>query len=142
MSKYLYSLLTGVLLCWWCTGSSMASSLSDDELSVIAYPLPQSVAQTRQPVICLNGDWQFKFSDKHPWTSIRVPGEAAMQGFAIEHDRPFYYRKQFTVPADFAGKRIILRFDGVYSHAVLSVNGQKIREHHGGFTRWETLLPT
>ena len=138
MNKHLHTLLTGILLCWWCAGNGMASTPSDDELSVIAYPLPQSVAQTRQPVICLNGDWQFKFSDKHPWTSIRVPGEAAMQGFAIEHDRPFYYRKQFTVPADFAGKRIILRFDGVYSHAVLSVNGQKIREHHGGFTRWET----
>lgn len=35
-------------------------------------------------------------------------------------------------------KRIILRFDGVYSYARLSVNGHYVREHHGGFTRWET----
>lgn len=31
-----------------------------------------------------------------------------------------------------------MRFDGVYSHARLSVNGNYVREHHGGFTRWET----
>ena len=42
------------------------------------------------------------------------------------------------IPDDFKGKRVILRFDGVYSHARLSVNGKFIREHHGGFTRWET----
>ena len=61
-----------------------------------------------------------------------------MQGFAIEHDKPFFYKKDFTIPADYAGKRLILRFDGVYSHARLSVNGKFVREHHGGFTRWET----
>ena len=56
----------------------------------------------------------------------------------IEHDKPFTYRKSFTVPADYAGKHTILRFDGVYSHARLFVNGTFVREHHGGFTRWET----
>ena len=61
-----------------------------------------------------------------------------MQGYAIEHDKPFTYRKSFTVPADYAGKHTILRFDGVYSHARLFVNGTFVREHHGGFTRWDT----
>ena len=61
-----------------------------------------------------------------------------MQGYAIEHDKPFTYRKSFTVPVDYAGKHTILRFDGVYSHARLFVNGTFVREHHGGFTRWET----
>ncbi len=59
-----------------------------------------------------------------------------MQGYAIEHDTPYLYRKSFTLPADYKGKRVILRFDGVYSHAILSVNGKQVREHHGGFTRW------
>ena len=58
--------------------------------------------------------------------------------YAIEHDKPFTYRKSFTVPADYAGKHTILRFDGVYSHARLFVNGTFVREHHGGFTRWDT----
>ena len=61
-----------------------------------------------------------------------------MQGYAIEHDKPFTYRKSFIVPTDFADKHTILRFDGVYSYARLFVNGTFVREHHGGFTRWET----
>ena len=50
--------------------------------------------------------------------------------------RLIFIVKSFTLPADYKGKRVILRFDGVYSHAILSVNGKQVREHHGGFTRW------
>ena len=85
-----------------------------------------------------SGTWQFRYSPDSKWGKIQVPGEPAMQGYAIEHDKPFTYRKSFTVPADYAGKHTILRFDGVYSHARLFVNGTFVREHHGGFTRWET----
>jgi beta-galactosidase/beta-glucuronidase len=100
--------------------------------------VPATVAGVKQHVISLNGTWQFKFSPESKWATIVVPGEAAMQGYAIEHDRPFRYRKSFTLPADYRGKTVILRFDGVYSHARLWVNDVPVREHHGGFTRWET----
>lgn len=103
-----------------------------------AYTLPSGVEGVRQPILSLSGSWQFKYSPKSRWSTVKVPGEVAMQGFAIEHDKPFMYKKVFNVPADYAGKRVILRFDGVYSHARLSVNGKFVREHHGGFTRWET----
>lgn len=102
------------------------------------YILPATLEGVKQPTLLLNGAWQFKYSPQSCWTTIEVPGEAAMQGYAIEHDKPFLYKRSFTVPADYAGHRVILRFDGVYSHAKLSVNGKFIREHHGGFTRWET----
>lgn len=102
------------------------------------YPVMQEITEVKQPSVLLNGIWQFRYSPQSKWTTIQVPGEVAMQGYAIEHDKPFMYRKSFTVPADYAGKRTILRFDGVYSHARLSVNGTFVREHHGGFTRWET----
>ena len=102
------------------------------------YLLPTRLEGSCRPVLLLSGTWDFKYSPESRWTSIQVPGEAAMQGFAIEHDKPFFYKKDFTIPADYAGKRLILRFDGVYSHARLSVNGKFVREHHGGFTRWET----
>lgn len=91
-----------------------------------------------QPEITLNGTWQFKFSPKSKWEEIQVPGEVAMQGYAIEHDKPFVYRRSLTLPADYRGKRVILRFDGVYGQARLSINGTVVREHQGGFTRWET----
>lgn len=104
---------------------------------VIERAMPHEVKGVKQSVILLNGDWQFQFSPTSKWTAIKVPGEAAMQGYAIEHDKAFNYRKSVTVPADFVGKRIVLRFDGVYSQAKLWVNGDYVREHNGGFTRWE-----
>lgn len=103
-----------------------------------SFTLCPQVAGVKQPVMSLNGSWQFKYDRDARWTGIRVPGEAAMQGYAIRHDVPFLYRRSFTVPADYGGKRIILRFDGVYSYARLFINGEFVREHHGGFTRWET----
>ncbi len=102
------------------------------------YIIPEKVENTKASSMLLNGNWQFKYSANSKWTSINVPGEAAMQGYAIEHDKPFWYKKSFVVPRDFEGKQIILRFDGVYSHAELRINGKEVREHFGGFTRWET----
>ena len=98
----------------------------------------QELAGVETPAVLLSGTWQFRYSPDSKWDKIQVPGEPAMQGYAIEHDKPFTYRKSFTVPADYAGKHTILRFDGVYSYARLFVNGTFVREHHGGFTRWET----
>ena len=103
-----------------------------------SYPVLQELAGVETPAVLLSGTWQFRYSQDSKWDKIQVPGEPAMQGYAIEHDKPFTYRKSFTVPADYAGKHTILRFDGVYSHARLFVNGTFVREHHGGFTRWET----
>ena len=103
-----------------------------------SYPVLQELAGVETPTVLLSGTWQFRYSPDSKWDKIQVPGEPAMQGYAIEHDKPFTYRKSFTVPADYAGKHTILRFDGVYSHARLFVNGTFVREHHGGFTRWET----
>lgn len=127
---------TLVLVCSFLSVNSWAvvSSSKFDH----AYTLPSKMVGVKQPVLLLNGTWEFKYSPTSKWSSISVPGEAAMQGYAIEHDKPFIYRKSVAVPADYAGKRIMLRFDGVYSFARLSVNGKFIREHHGGFTRWET----
>lgn len=103
-----------------------------------AYTAQQSVAGVKQPVLSLDGIWQFQFAPKGKWYNVQVPGELVMQGFGIEHDKSYLYRKTFTVPADYKNQRTILRFDGVYSFARVSINGKFVREHHGGFTRWET----
>jgi len=98
-------------------------------------------------LISLNGTWKISldppdnfwkndvnFSD---WPDIQVPGEAQMQGFAIKHDQPFVYRSRFRVPDDFQGKQIFLNFHGIYSYARVWVNGEFVRDHLGGFTKWE-----
>ncbi len=103
-----------------------------------SYVLPSSVAGVKNHVINLNGKWELQTSADKKWRPVEVPGEVAMQGFAIAHDEPFTYRHTFKVPADFKGKTMILRFDGTYSYATLTINGHKVRDHRGGFTRWET----
>jgi beta-galactosidase len=105
------------------------------------------ITGTANPVISLNGIW--KFSMKPPvdfylnetgpigWNDIKVPGECAMQGYAIKYNTPYAYKKLIDIPSDFAGKIITIRFEGVYSHARVWVNGKFVREHCGGFTAWE-----
>jgi len=99
------------------------------------------------PQISLNGIWEINtdhigelWKDAMTdidWKGIQVPGECMMQGFAIKHDKPFYYRKYFTVPRDFDKKIVKLSFDGVYSYAKVWINGHFVRDHSGGFTSWE-----
>jgi len=75
--------------------------------------------------------------DPSGWSDIQVPGECAMQGFAIKHDTPYAYKKQISIPKDYEDKIVKLKFHGVYSYARVWVNGNFIREHYGGFTAWE-----
>lgn len=128
-----------VLLTALCAMMAMTNTVSATVSPSDTYDLPTHLCDGGKiENISLNGKWSFRYSPKHKWQSIQVPGEAAMQGYAIRHDEPFCYKRQVNVPSAFIGKRVILRFDGVYSHARLFVNNRMVREHHGGFTRWET----
>ena len=106
-----------------------------------------TVAGVKDPVISLNGTWKFSM---HPpenfwskeintgqWADIQVPGECQMQGFPIEENKPFVYKKSFLIPEDYEGKRILINFHGTYSYARVWINGNFIKDHHGGFTKWE-----
>lgn len=100
--------------------------------------IPTTVTGVKRHTIDLNGKWDFRFSPSSKWTKINVPGEIAMQGYGVQHDEAVTYRRSMDIPKDFAGHKIILRFDGTYSYATLVVNGKTVREHRGGFSRWET----
>ena len=111
--------------------------------SIITY----KVDGVQNPLIKLNGSWELCLNpsdhfwndtiSKNGWHEILVPGEIAMQGFAVKHDQPFLYRTEVMIPEDFKGKEIKLQFDGVYSYGKLWVNGNFVRDHYGGFTRWD-----
>lgn len=103
----------------------------------INYVLPHKIKGVKSSHFSLNGNWQLQFTPKTDWISVKVPGELSMQGIAIEHDKPVMYRKEFLLPLEWTKKKIILRFDGVYSYAKLWVNGSFVCDHSGGFTRWE-----
>lgn len=128
-------ILFSLFVCLLCISAIKADNI---ELSDRVYIKPEKQTGVTCSSLSLNGVWNFKYSAESKWTTIKVPGEVAMQGYAIKHDKPFVYKKEFVIPADYSNRNIILRFDGVYSYARLTVNGEYVREHHGGFTRWET----
>ncbi len=134
--------MTNLILRPWATIAlaflSAFSPCHADDVAGRAYSLPVAVSGVEHPVLSLDGTWKFHYKPRGRTARIQVPGEAAMQGFAVRHDTAVVYSRTFRVPADFAGHRAILRFDGVYCQARLSVNGHFVREHYGGFTRWET----
>ncbi|WP_343277355.1 discoidin domain-containing protein [Ligaoa zhengdingensis] len=121
-------------------------------------PEAAEVAGVENPVILLNdrqgsGTWKFLFDlpgakppsgefdfsawDGENWENIIVPGEILMQGWDILADKEYYYKTTVTIPADYAGNRILVRFHGVYSDARVWVDGKFVRNHVGGFTAWD-----
>ena len=44
------------------------------------------------------------------------------------------YRKTLPIPAEYAGKRLFLQFDGAGHIATVFVNGQELTQHAGGYT--------
>lgn len=103
-------------------------------------PTPQAVP---------DGFWNDEY-DTTGWGIIPVPSNWTMQGF----DKPIYtnvqmpipntppyvpqddnptglYRRNFMVPANWLGRRIILSFDGVESAFYLWINGQKVGYSQG-----------
>ena len=103
-------------------------------------------AGAKNTVINLDGIWKFSLNPPanfwintdtpENWSEIHVPGECQMQGFSIKSDQEFAYRKEILIPASFKNKKLLIRFDGVYSYARVWVNGIFIREHFCGFTTW------
>jgi glycosyl hydrolase family 2 len=102
-------------------------------------------AHPRQ-IINFDPGWKFLIGD-HPGAQAVGYDDSQWQWITLPHsfstpywgEPTFYagygwYRKQFTVPVSWAGKRIFLEFDGAFQDAVVYVNGIQIGEHKGGFT--------
>ncbi len=96
---------------------------------------PKAVRGVQVPRISLDGTWKFSMTaypedhigrlrgeepfrnevDFTHWSDVQVPGELALQGFDIEADKPYAYKRRFAVPKDYHGCAIFLRFEGVQS---------------------------
>lgn len=108
--------------------------------------VPTSVTGTFQPVLPLNENWLFcprpgKEFYRQPvdtgWHSIVVPGQWSMQGFRVDSACFAGYRRMFSVPDDWMGRQVKLRFDGVTSECRVYLNGREIGYHLGGMTPFE-----
>ncbi|MDQ1914799.1 glycoside hydrolase family 2 TIM barrel-domain containing protein [Paenibacillus sp. GD4] len=111
------------------------------------YPRPQLV---REQWLNLNGAWEFEFDDDRMGDGEQW-GLGA-QGFSKKIQVPFayqsklsgigdtdfhdlvWYRRSFTVPAEWTGRQILLHFGAVDYAATVWVNGHKVAFHEGGHT--------
>ena len=129
-------------------GSPAGSAGESDPVNLLPRltPTPERVAGIARPRVDLNGTWRFnpspaaefwKDGSEVSWSDIQVPGEWTMQGFSVKPGQAGGYRLRFPVPADWAGHRIKVRFDAVYSKAEVWMNGKAVGSHLGAFTPFE-----
>ncbi len=109
-----------------------------------AKPLPEypRPIMTRKEWINLNGLWGYEVPstlDDPPFgrelpSQILVPYpiESALSGVMQRADR-IWYRRMFTVPKAWTGKRVLLHFGAVDWESVVFVNGARVGTHRGGY---------
>ena len=107
------------------------------------YPRPQMV---RPNWLNLNGLWEYAITGRgdlapsHYQGKILVPFpiESALSGVmkALQPDQRLWYRRTFTIPRAFAGKRVLLHFGAVDWEATVIVNGHEVGVHRGGYDRF------
>lgn len=106
------------------------------------YPRPQ---MARAQWLNLNGEWDYmtdpsgvspvKASAPPSFASgvrrIRVPfpPESELSGIGRKGDSCMWYRRRFTVPKEWKGRRVMLNFGAVDRHSIVFVNGRKAGTH-------------
>lgn len=100
-------------------------------------PVPDKVDGVTGASLDLDGTWQVALDGRSQPGSIVVPGELEMQGYTMKEGDVAAYTRKLDMPADWQGRRIKLRFDGVSSHCVVKINGIKAGEHEGSFVPFE-----
>ncbi|HEU5102544.1 MAG TPA: glycoside hydrolase, partial [Roseiflexaceae bacterium] len=90
--------------------------------------------------ILLSGMWDFRLDHETVWRPIGVPGCWEQIGVRKDLSGPAWYRTSFSVPAEWAGRRIWLRFDAVSYHCEVFVNGQALASHTGLWDRFEVEI--
>jgi hypothetical protein len=91
----------------------------------------------------LNGLWQFARAAGAQETPpvgrplareilVPFPVESALSGI-MERAERVWYRREFTIPAAWKGKRVLLHFGAVDWEATVWVNGKRLGVHRGGY---------
>ena len=109
-------------------GSSefQAKDYNDNGWGTIRVPLSWEMANYGKPVYTNVG---YPFKDKAPnanvgWTTYGV----------TDHNATGFYRRTITIPESWNDKRVFIHFDGVYSAAVVWVNGKYVGYSQGSNT--------
>jgi hypothetical protein len=106
---------------------------------VVVGPLPAGVAAPEPSFAFgttlaeLGGEWMVDLNGKTVTTPLKSWEEVGTASFA----GPATYRKQFTVPAAPAGKRVFLEIGDVHDYARVKLNGKQLEAHAWQPYRWE-----
>lgn len=91
--------------------------------------------------IAFNNDWLFTENFDAGFdeaVSVRLPHTAKEIPYNYINCRDYQmvcgYRKAFTAPAEWQGKKLILRFDGAAHEATVFCNGERVGYHACGYT--------
>lgn len=69
-----------------------------------------------------NQNYNFDGISEGEWQNVIVPSSLIMQGYDIENNTEYYYKRSIKMPDVNKSDKIILRFEGVYSNARIWVN--------------------
>jgi len=104
------------------------------------YPRPQMARADWQN---LNGLWDYAVVAKEAAQPEQFDGqilvpfavESALSGVMkkVTPDQAVWYRRTFSVPEAWSGRRVLLNYGGVDWETTVWLNGQKLGEHRGGY---------
>jgi hypothetical protein len=115
------------------------------------YPRPQ---MTRPDWMNLNGQWRYiggssaPNADNPPTTApnfptnaetilVPYPVESYLSGIQRMNELNMWYKRSFTVPSNWSGRRVLLHFGAVDRKATVYINGNRVGSHIGGYDAFE-----
>ncbi len=129
---------------WQPAGDKIKTSWSErlDVNHILSeYPRP---AMKRGDWTSLNGLWDYAITDAGAATPIQFDGQILVP-FAVEsslsgvqkrlgHEKELWYQRDFMVPKEWKGQRVLLHFGAVDWKTDIWVNDIKVGSHKGGYT--------
>ena len=111
-----------------------------------------SAAESARQVFSFNQGWEFyrpapgdagkmasldALPDDKQWEQVNLPHTVRLEPLNASGGRNYqgvcWYRRHFTVPAEWNGKKLLLRFGGAMQVADIWLNDQKLTTHYGGY---------
>lgn len=122
---------------------------------LLAIPVNAAQPQTSRLELEADSDWRFLLGDPSgaearrfadgSWRTVNLPHDWSIEGVPDKNNPTGsgggffpagtgWYRKTFTAPREWKGKRVSVEFDGVYRDATVYLNERKLGSHPYGYT--------